>query len=375
MANNVMKDIFQKIRLSVLFPVLMLNLFGIVFIASSTHEGFFSFYVNRQVMWIFIGLLGAGGAMLLNYKLIAKFGYLIYFLSLLLLIYVHFFGSVVNGARSWIRFGPVGLQPSEFMKLALVIALAKYLRFRRNYRRIVDLAGPFILTVLPLMLILKQPDLGSALVFLPVLFLIVYAVGARYRHLLAIFILGLAALVPIWKYGLADYQRQRIKAFVNPSQYRTTYAYQLIQSKIAIGSGGLTGKGWARGTQHKLNFLPEPHTDFIFAVIAEEWGFIGAGIVLLLFLLFLSMMMRLVFVVREPFARIICLGITILFFVQVCMNVGVALGLMPTTGLTLPFVSYGGSSMLTSYLAVGIVMNAASSRHPLFISGDFSSAE
>ncbi len=356
-------------------PALLLNIFGVIFIASSARGGFFSWLIIRQLFWIFISLSCVSVLMLIHYRLIAKYAYVIYAVCIFMLLYIHFFGSVVNGARSWIRFGPVGLQPSEFMKLALVLALAQYLRFRRNYRRIVDLAGPFIITLIPLLLILKQPDLGSALIFLPVLFLIIYAVGAKYRHLLTIILLGVISLIPIWKYGLADYQKQRIRAFTNPSEYETTYAYQLIQSKIAIGSGGLSGKGWSKGTQHKLNFLPEPHTDFIFAVIAEEWGFLGAGALILLYLFFLSMIMRLILVVRDPFARIICLGVAILFFVQVSMNMGVALGLMPTTGLTLPFVSYGGSSLLTSYLAIGLAMNAASSKYPLFIRSDFSSRD
>jgi rod shape determining protein RodA len=267
------------------------------------------------------------------------------------------FTSPVKGARSWFNLGFMKAQPSEFMKLAYVLLLARYLSGAPEPLSFRHLAVALGIMVMPVGLILMQPDLGTAMTFMPVVVMTVFVAGARLWHLGALGAGGVGAALLMWFRIMHDYQKERIYAWLDPEPYKLGKAYQLIQSQIAVGSGGLWGKGLGMGTQNRFDLLPLKESDFIFAVIAEEGGFLRAS-VLLLILVFLVLAGVLVALrARDRSGRILAASVVALLGGQALINVGVTLGLLPTTGITLPFVSYGGSSMLTSFMAVGLLAN------------------
>jgi rod shape determining protein RodA len=302
-----------------------------------------------------------------------RYAYVLYGFGVVLLVYVLLKGSEAKGAARWIEVAGQRFQPSEFMKVALVLCLARYLRNRDTQRMLTGLVPPLLLTLAPMGLILLQPDLGTSLVMAPVPFVLLYAAGARLRHLLPVLGLGLAAMPTLlflhhlgYKLFLKEYQWARITSFLNPQSDAAGSGYQIIQSLIAIGSGGLLGKGLGEGTQNRLNFLPERHTDFIFSVIGEEWGFMGAVGVLLLYALVFVGGIGIAARTKDPFGRLLAVGMMVILGVQVLINVGMTMRLCPVTGLTLPFISYGGSSLLTSFIMVSLVVSVGM-RQPLLL--------
>jgi rod shape determining protein RodA len=249
------------------------------------------------------------------------------------------------------------LQPSELMKVVLVVALARHIRWRDDYKRLRGLVIPFAITLLPMALILRQPDLGTAILFIPILFGMLYVAGARARHLGLVVGMGLLCL-PILFFGvLKPYQQKRILVFLGQARMdedmRRNEGYHLDRSRIAVGSGGLAGRGLGNGDQR----VPENETDFLFTVIAEEWGFVGSLLVLGLYATLFALLVSAAIAVKEPSGKLLIVGVTILLFVQTAVNLGMTVGLAPITGLTLPFLSYGGSSFLSLILAVGLVLN------------------
>jgi len=355
---------------------------------------------ERQAIWALSGLVVAAVATLLPFRTIERLAYVIYAIMILLLVAVLFVGRGAN-AR-WFAFGPARLQPAEFAKVGVVLALARYLTGRRtdvNSAKGILLAAGIV--ALPTLLVLKQPDLGTALVFmgmlLPllfwaglqgfILFLIVAPAISAFAsfHFLAFFLamLGLATVLYFSRRGrrvlifnlllnlsvgivapmvynrLAPYQQNRILAFLGLRSDPHGVSYQVIQSKVAIGSGGLFGKGFMQGSQTQLRFLPEQHTDFIFSVIGEEFGFVGALFVVTLFFILLFRALRIAATARNQYISMVVAGATIVIALHVIINIGVTLGIMPVTGLPLPFVSYGGSSLWTFALLVGLILNGS----------------
>lgn len=303
--------------------------------------------------------------------------YLIYAVCLLALIWLLVSGRATNNARRWIDlFGGFKLQPSEFMKLALLLTLAKWFSERPRVERLEDLIVPAVLCCVPAVLILAQPDLGTALSYAPMFLGVAYLAGVPWRALKWAILFPLILAPFVW-FTLKDYQRERIDIWLNQenltADQKNDTGYHLWHSKLAIGSGGQTGFGWSKGPENRLDRLPERHNDFIFPVVAEEFGFIGAVSFLLLYSSLAFAIFWFATKYRDPFTRITVAGVGLHFAVHLCLNVGVTLGLWPTTGLPLPMVSWGGSSMMVSGGAIGLVFSLGASKEPVFIRRAFGS--
>ncbi|MBI1368152.1 MAG: rod shape-determining protein RodA [Planctomycetes bacterium] len=285
-----------------------------------------------------------------------------------------------NGAKRWIDVGLLQVQPSEFAKIVFVFALARYLRYRENYRTMTGLTLPLLITFVPMGLILVEPDLGTALIFLPVLFAMLLAAGAKIRHLVLIIVLGLS-LMPAMYPLLRPHQKARIVAMISQvkgdTEHRENTGYQAYKAMTAAAAGEAVGYGKERANVIlKFNALPEAHNDMIFAVICARWGMAGAMIVLGLYLLFIAAALGVAALNKDPFARLVVVGVVTIIFTQVFVNIGMTIGLLPITGMTLPWISYGGSSLLVNFAMVGLILGIAS-RRPLLAarpSFEFSSA-
>ncbi|MHC5038792.1 MAG: rod shape-determining protein RodA [Planctomycetota bacterium] len=377
--QEMLEGVWRAVRGPIPLLLLALLVFGWLSIWSASWksgeagEGQYLNYYLRQLLWIAVGIGVYFASAIPSYLKISRWTWILYGAGIAGLVAVFAVGTVINGSRRWILLGPIQVQPSEFAKLAVVLGLAKYLMYRRNLDTWWKLLPPFLIVAVPLVLILKEPDLGTSLLLVPVLGAMLIVSGASKRHLAIAAALGLGLAVFSYFFLLKEYQVKRVHAFLYQGSYSRSQkigeAYQLIQSKIAMGSGGWTGKGWCGGTQNMLNFTPFRHTDFIFAVVGEEWGFVGASAMLLLYLLIFALSLSAASRTREPFGRLLVTGLVTLLAVQVCINVGMALGLAPITGLTLPFVSYGGSSMVSSFAAIGLIANVASRRIRVIASG------
>jgi rod shape determining protein RodA len=349
--------------------VAILVTYGVLFVGSA--QGAESSRAAKQLMWIGIGVVAFLGAIYLDYMKLLNRAQTLYGVGMLLLLAV-LFTRPINNARSWFDLGIFKAQPSEFVKLLWVIAMARFLGTRESIRRLSGLWLPLVLTLIPVALILRQPDLGTAVIFIPTFFAILYAAGAQLRHLAAVIGAGLAGASFLWVALMRDYQKRRILAWLDPTAYRATDAYQQTMSRIAIGSGGVTGQGLGKGTLNKLNYVPVKDTDMIFSVIAEEWGFLGCTALLLVLGLLIISCLEVARRCREPQGRLIVIGVTSLLGFQAIVNLWVAVGLLPTTGVTLPFVSYGGSSLLSSFLGIGLIVNVGLRRHATFAPDPFS---
>jgi cell division protein FtsW (lipid II flippase) len=387
-----MNKLWQQLGIATNWPAL-------VAVAVLSALGLLSIWANtpadglRQL--IFLGVAVACMALFqaVDYRRIGKLSWGFYGFSLLLVFYTVVGSTVggadpipfvhrVNGAYNWIKVGSMGVQPAELAKIGFILVLARYLRFRSNYRTFKGLIPPFMLALAPVVLILKQPDLGTALVFIPVLFAMLFVAGAKISHLLAIVLMG-AALVPVaWLSGTDDegnpysrlpgfrylptmvkpYQRDRVNALFagdNPAVMRKE-SYQTYWAKIAFASGGPTGKG--PGNIPVGRHVPEAHNDMVFALIGEQFGFLGSAVVLGAYIVLFAAGIEISASTREPFGKLIALGIVAMLAGQTFINLMVATRLMPVTGVTLPFVSYGGSSLLASYMAAGLLLNVGQNR-------------
>ncbi|MDO9125145.1 MAG: rod shape-determining protein RodA [Deltaproteobacteria bacterium] len=317
----------------------------------------------KQVLWLAIGL----GAMLViafvEYRFYTDFAYIVYTTAVVLLILVLGYGIITSGAQRWVKMGPLTFQPSEFVKISLIIALAKF--FQRYPGRggysLKHLTFPFFLLFLPMILILKQPDLGTAIILLLVFFSILIFVKVRWSSLITLGVIGVSILPLVWRF-LKDYQKRRIITFFNPDLDPLGAGYHLIQSKIAVGSGGIIGKGFMKGTQCKLGFLPEQHTDFIFSALGEEWGLVGCFIVIGLYFLLILWGLRIAVGSKDRFGAILCFGVVAMLFWHTFINIGMVLGLMPVVGIPLPLLSYGGSFLLSTLIGIGLLLNVSMRR-------------
>jgi rod shape determining protein RodA len=354
--------------------VLALALIGIAAIYSATRPslavGTQPDFYQRQLLWLLISVTALFAVVTFDYLWLYRVSYPLYGLGLLLLVAVILLGKASMGAQRWISVGPFTFQPSEFFRLFFLIGFSAFLsRKGGESRSVVPLRGVLLFGILPVGLLVKQPDLGTAVLLL-CLFIILILVKGLSRRIIAIALLIALISVPfvgnvLWS-GLKDYQKNRIVAFMDPEIDPTGIGYNINQSKISIGSGGLLGKGFMQGTQGPLRFLPEKHTDFIFAVFAEEWGFLGSLGLLLIYLLLFLRGLDTALKAKDDFGRLLASGISAMFFVYFFVNVGMALGLMPVVGVPLPFVSYGGTALLSNFLAAGILISIRTRRFELF---------
>jgi len=341
--------------------VSLLIVISLIIIGSATHVNTPSddryWYVERQGIFALMNVIVIFVVLNFDYRILGKFATSLYGINLLMLLAVMFVGQSALGAQRWIQIGPISLQPSEFSKLIMIIALADLLDKKKgrlnSFRDII----PILLYVgVPFLLVLKQPDLGTALVFLAILFGMIFVAGIGTKQLMIILGSGLA-FMPIFWHFLKDYQKMRLSVFLDPNVDPLGSGYHIIQSKIAIGSGMLFGKGLFAGTQSQLNFLPENHTDFIFAVIGEELGFVGAVFILLLYFILLYRGIKIAGSARDDFGTLLATGITSMLAFHLLVNVGMTAGIMPVTGIPLPLMSYGVSALTTNMISVGILLN------------------
>jgi rod shape determining protein RodA len=357
-------------------------------------------YFVRQLLWCVLGLISMIGISLVSIKLINRLVYGLYAFTLLLLLLVLFIGKIGQGAERWLVLGPVHVQPSELAKLATILAVSKFLSDKyADVNKIKYFAISVALILVPFILIARQPDLGTAFVFLALIIPMLYWAGLNWFYifiiltplltmilsfnfwaflilmititlvlvysrrkpiiLVAVFLLNIAVGIAtpyLWN-QLRPYQQQRILTFINPEKDPKGAGYQIIQSQVAIGSGGIWGKGYLKGSQTHLRFLPAQHTDFIISVLGEEFGFIGAGVILLIFLLLILRCIHIAAAIRGQLESLVLIGIATVFFFHIIINIGMTIGMAPVTGLPLPFLSYGGSSLVVNLLMIGIVLN------------------
>ena len=364
------KRLAQHIDFLLLLLVTAIIAMGVTTVYSATYaqaQNQMSPLVWRQILWAAIGTFGMFALLLVDYRKLERFAYVIYAVALGLLIIVPLLGIVGGGSRRWIRIGFFALQPSELAKLALIIVLARY--FHRDAAResygVTEMIIPAILCGVPAALTLVQPDLGSAAVMGFVFVSLVLIAGLRVRTIAVLGVVGLVGVgvagQRLWSH-LKPYQQKRILTFLNPESDPLGAGYHLIQSKIAVGSGMFWGKGFLHGTQNRLQFMPEQHTDFIFSVFAEEWGFVGCATLAVLYAALLLRGLQIVSRAKDRFGALMAFGVVSMIFWQAFVNMAMTTGLLPVVGITLPFFSYGGSSMLTLLLGIGLLLNVSMRR-------------
>ncbi len=323
-------------------------------------------YFIHQLAWIILSLIVGSVCWILNYKIWDRFAWLLYIVNIVMLIGLLIMDKKISGAASWFKLGFMSFQPSEFAKLLFVVTFAGFLsRYRQDINTIPILSLAFLQFLLPFGLIMLQPDLGTALVFVFIFFGMLFVAGVDWLTIFLSLVICVSSGIAATPYVLKDYQFKRITAFLNPESNPLGTGYQLIQSKIAIGSGGFLGKGIFNSTQAGLGFLPTAQSDFVFSTICEQAGFVGGVFVIGLLITFLSRVMRVGGRAEDMFAMLICAGVFSMIAFQAIINIGMTMGLFPITGIPLPFVSYGGSSLLINAVAVGLLLNISVRRRKI----------
>jgi rod shape determining protein RodA len=345
-----------------LLTVMTICIIGLISIYSASYSyGTDTPYFRKQVIWFFISLAVMVVVTMIDYRFLERVSPLVYVVSILALIYVLLYGTggPSSNVKSWIKIGPAFMQPSEFVKYVVVLYLAYYFNESRRIGNlgIREVVVPLAITLLPFALILRQPDYGTAAILLLAFMPIIFLVGVRLKLILATAVLGLISAPFIWIFVLKPYHRNRFETFINPELDPLGKGYQIIQSKISVGSGQFWGKGYLMGTQARLNFLPARHTDFIFSVFTEEWGFFGGALLVGLYLFLILWCMRHVGKTKDRSGTILTLGITTMLAFQIIINIGMVLGLLPIIGVPLPFMSYGGSALLSQMIGIGLILN------------------
>ncbi|MAU39534.1 MAG: rod shape-determining protein RodA [Actinobacteria bacterium] len=316
-------------------------------------------YFNRQLLFLGVGVVAMASAAYFPYRRIRDWVPAVFWSGMFLLLLVLTpLGVERNGTKAWFEFGSFQLQPSEICKIAYIFMLANYLERFNGRLDIRQLGNALLLGLIPIGLILLETDVGTALVFIAITMGMLLVAGAQTKHILVLTVVGIILSALVWSSGvLQEYQQDRLTSFIDPASSQTEAAYQQTQAQIAIGSGGLTGQGFGQGQQTRGEFVPEQHTDFIFSVIGEEFGFVGSVIVLALFAIVMWRCMRTARKSPDLLGTLICCGVMTLFAFQMFQSVGMTLGIMPITGIPIPFVSYGGSSAISSFVGVGLVLN------------------
>ncbi|MFH1175726.1 MAG: rod shape-determining protein RodA [bacterium] len=349
---------FKKLDFFIIISAGLLLAVGILAIFSATHSKSGSSYVFRQLFSACAGIFLFLFFSWIDYRFLKKFSFLAFSLSVIVLLAVLAAGKTVNGAKSWMQIGAWRFQPVEFIKLAMIIVLAKF--FSKNFKNLNQfkyVVASLFITFVPVGLVLLQPDPGSAFVIFAIWAGLVLTAGIRKRHMAILIFLALISSFLGWKFALKDYQKARITTFINPYEDPRGRGYNAIQSVIAVGSGGIWGKGIGNGSQGRLNFLPERHTDFIFANIAEEMGLVGAVFLLALYAVLLSRILRIALTANDNFARFLSIAIALMIFTHVLENIGMNIALMPITGIPLPLVSLGGSNLMVVMASLGIAQS------------------
>lgn len=351
------KTEMKKIDWIILAAVTPILAAGLVTMKSFTGEsGFF----DRQIMWVVISLVAFFGASFVDARFLKRSDILMYIygISIILLLVVFVAGHVVNGAKSWLALGAFSFQPSDVVKFSLILILAKYYS-----RRHVEIRHPkhiFISALyafVPFILVFLEPDFGSAIIIFLIWFGMTLVSGISKKHLFVVFTCGAVAFLGLWLFVFKPYQKDRVLNFLHPVQDVRGSGYNAYQSRIAVGSGGLFGKGVGNGTQSRLQYLPEYQTDFVFAAFAEEWGFVGAIFLLILYGLLLSRILKISLVGATNFETLFGVGVAIFLLSHIMINIGMNIGIMPVTGITLPFMSYGGSHLIVEFTLLGMLMS------------------
>lgn len=324
--------------------------------SSSYHAGLVTF--KKQLIWVIVGFCAMIATSFVNYNLLNRYALHIFFFSAIVLISVFFIGKEVYGSKSWISLGPFTIQPSEFAKIAIILVLSRFYHndFEDSPFSLRDLIKPIIFTLIIFILVLFQPDLGTSIIILLISGSLFLFMGIKRKSLLLILITILALSFPTWNFFLKGYQKERIVSFIDPSIDPLGTGYNSIQSQIAVGSGQLFGKGYMSGSQSQLRFIPAQQTDFAFSVLAEEWGFLGSALTLFIYFLLILSVLDTASSAKDKFSMLVALGIASLFFWHTIINIGMVLGLLPVVGVPLLLFSYGGSSILTSFICIGIVI-------------------
>lgn len=339
--------------------VLLICGLGVLEIYSTTYGTKFSGYYVKQVYWVIFGVGLMFLMSLINYQVLLENAKWFYLISIVALLAVTLFGKKYLGAKRWIQLpGGQHFQPSEWVKLVLIIVLARYFSESEGENASLgDVVKAGLIAGVPMALVLKQPDLGTALTYVPVVVMALFLGGIQLRHALVILLIAGVLMPTVWKYGLKGYQKERLTTFLHPQADSQGSGYQLEQSKIAVGAGGIWGKGTLKGTQTQGSFIPEPHTDFIFAAWSEEHGFVGAVGLLLLYFMVLMRLIQNAQTAPDRAGSFLVMGVVAVLLFHVLVNAGMVVGFMPVTGIPLPLMSYGGSSLMFMFLALGIVMN------------------
>lgn len=353
---------FDWLLLAFVFCICAMGILNIYSTGFSTAEGQTPFYL-KQMQWIVLGLIFMMTIFFIDYRVIIQYSYIIYFITVALLIGVLFLGYASHGSKRWIDVGFFVVQPSELMKVVIIITLARYFDNHKSNEpyKLNELFVPFLIVLIPFLLILMQPDLGTALMLMILFVSIVFFMGIDKKSLMVAFTTGLI-LMPIGWFLLKDYQKERLITFLHPEKDPLGSGYHIIQSIIAVGSGEIFGKGFLSGSQTQLKFLPEQQTDFVFSVFAEEWGFLGGLFLIAMFMVVIFLGLKIALQAKDLLGTILAFGVTALLSWEAFINIGMVLGILPVVGIPLPFFSYGGSAMLSLMFAVGLLMNVSARR-------------
>lgn len=355
------QNYFKYIDSVLLITTILTIIFGIIIIYSATHSyPNSSKYIIMQIFSAVTGFILIFLITLVDYRYFCQAYKIIYIFNVLALAAVFLLGTGTDGwgAQRWIRIGGFGIQPSEAVKIGFIITLAKYLDLiKENINRVKYLCYLLAYVMVPVILVMKQPDLGTALSFLFIFVVMVYTCNINYKYIIGAFLSVIVTFPIAWYFLLKPYQKARISVFLNPDLDSLNSGYHVIQSKIAVGSGGFLGSGLFKGVQTQLEYLPEKHTDFIFSVIGEELGFLGSIVVILLLLLIIYRCIIIAKATKNTLGSLICVGVASMLLFQTMQNISMCIGLAPVTGIPLPFISYGGSSLITNLMGIGFVLS------------------
>ncbi len=363
------RTLFSKLDFNFIIIILTLNFVGLINLYSATH-GISAEYVGglfiQQVIWLTVGWTLFFILTFIDYQIFYRFAYVLYFINVILLVVVELFGKVALGAQRWIDFGFFRFQPSETMKLAAIILFSRLLVEKNpngSGMSFKDLIAPLFFIGIPTAMVAIQPDLGTAMMLTAIAGSMLLFVKIKRSIIIGLCVIAAVSLPVAWNFMLRDYQKNRVLTFISPTNDPRGTGYNSIQSKIAVGSGQFLGKGFRKGTQSQLEFLPERHTDFIYSVLSEEYGFLGSSIVIILFMALFYFMVQISMQANDKFAALLTTGVFAYVFWHMFINIGMVIGVLPIVGIPLPLLSYGGTSMLTTMAGLGIVSSVAYRRY------------